>query len=127
MKSIIAFFLILCSTLLWSQKLNCKKFKEGNFTYVDKDYGEVKVERSKDIQIEYNEKLDISLTYKIEWPKDCEYILTLIKMEGALNEIPEDPIPTKVHVIEKIGNDFKVYTKLSENHPAKVFLFKRVD
>lgn len=68
-------FLIGFSTGL-AQSKTCKKFRTGNFKYIDADGMNTLIKRNDTVQIETNPDKGSKLVASIEWLSDCQYRLT---------------------------------------------------
>src|SRR5690606_3123190 len=66
-------------SILNAQKLDCKKFRTGEFEYIDKDFP-FKITRNSSYQIEIDKNNGSEIHALIEWKSDCEYILTYEKI-----------------------------------------------
>lgn len=110
-----------------AQKPNCKKFRNGDFTYIDKLTSlEVTVKREGITQVEYNSDFDMTITSKVIWKSDCEYELVYQKIEGAFGngELPEKSLYCRI--LETKGNTFKVHSRTGTTDPGHIYDFKKV-
>lgn len=105
MKNLLLLVLICLSTFSFGQENECEKFKNGKFKIVDTKVGNSIIERKGSNQIEYGERSDLKLKFKVRWLNDCTYTLELKKvLENPNNiEFPEGMILT-VKIIETREN-----------------------
>lgn len=78
------------------QKNDCSKFKTGTFKYLDQGLNHIIITRSDSIQVEYNNKDNVTITTSIEWTSSCEYILTYKNVTN--DPYVEDILGKKIHV-----------------------------
>lgn|SRR5690606_1879052 len=98
-------------SILNAQKLDCKKFRTGEFEYIDKDFP-FKITRNSSYQIEIDKNNGSEIHALIEWKSDCEYILTYEKILDKKENF-DDLIGKKIYVeiIKTDGNKFTVHAK----------------
>ncbi len=88
----------------------CAYFKTGTFKYVGSE--DVRIERTKDYQIEYNLNGDggyiFTDKYLITWIGECEYYLTLDSTDHPddLNFHHSDTMWTKITGVSRTGYSF---------------------
>ena len=106
-------FLIIFSTISYSQKKLCSDFKTGKFEYTNPKFSEWKVTRTDSTQTEISSINGMELKAAIIWKSDCEYVLTY---EKTTNLDLKDLIGKKVFVeIFEIENiKFKYHSKLDD-------------
>lgn len=91
-------------------KNTCGYFKVGTFKYAGSE--DIRVERTKDRQIEYNLHGDGGYIYTdyyhIEWVGDCEYYLTLDSTDHAhdLNFTKGDTMWVKINEVSRTSYSF---------------------
>ena len=91
-------------------KQSCSLYKTGTFKYQGSQ--DIRIERTKDMQIEYNLNGNGSYLYtdkyNIVWVSDCEYYLTLISTdhENDLDFGKTDTMWTKITSVSRNGYSF---------------------
>lgn len=99
------FYFLMCllifSASIMAQEKSCADYKDGKFEIRDARFGNFKIERNGDKQIEYGPEAKLKLEFKVQWLSECSYTLTLVKVLENLNGIqyPTDMILT-VEIIE---------------------------
>ena len=131
MRNIVLVFSLFFSILAFSQKPNCKKFKEGEFTYIDPtmpDY-EVELSRKGSVQTEFNSVFSGTITSKVVWKSDCEYELIYEEFEGfplSMDHMMGKAIQCRI--LETDGNkSYKVHAKSDAKDPGRIIIIKRVE
>lgn len=128
MKTIVLMLGFVLSASVSAQKPECKKFRNGDFMYTDKQTSlEITVKREGETQIEYNPDFDMTIISKVIWKSDCEYELVYQKIEGALGngELPEKSLYCRI--LETEGDTFKVHARSGKTDPGYIYNFKKVD
>lgn len=131
MRNIVLIFSLLFSILAFSQKPNCKKFKNGDFTYIDPmmpDY-EVELSRNDSVQTEFNSFVGGTITSKVVWKSDCEYELTYMKFEGFPFSMEKEIGKSyQCRILETDKNkSYKVHVKANSKDPGRIIIIKRVE
>ena len=131
MRNIVVVFSLFFSILAFSQKPNCKKFKEGEFTYFDPtmpDY-EVKLSRKGGVQTEYNSFIGGTITSKVVWKSECEYELIYEKFEGFPFSMDKDiGRSIQCRILETDGKkSYKVHAKSDAKDPGRIIVITRVE
>ena len=77
MRLVLVFLLTILSLNSFGQtKLDCDKVKTGKFKLSNEISGTTIIKRTKNYQIETNEKYDYKATFKIVWIDSCTYELS---------------------------------------------------
>lgn len=85
MKALIVTFIILNFSLTISaQNKACIDIKNGNFKYLDSQSNEFIVQRKDSIQIDSCKSVNFVIHSKINWKSDCEYEMTIYKVNDTL-------------------------------------------
>lgn len=87
--------------------VDCHNLKVGKFEY--RNYvgkGFISIERNDSLQFELMNDLGIGLKFRVEWPSDCEYVLTFLSFTGKEKfEISEEGFPvTRSRIIKVTPN-----------------------
>jgi hypothetical protein len=100
----------------------CKKFKRGEFEYLNVLYRDTKIKRKKKIQTE-NSK-DFNAKYKIKWTKPDQYEMTYIKVKEKENQ----NLIGKTIIVKIIGileNNY-IYSAEFQGNPTTIGEMKKV-
>ena len=108
LQKYIILILLLLPVAVFSQPLNCSKFKEGKFRIADTRAGAITItERKGEYQTESSEALKAILRFKITWQDNCTYTLKLDKVIRNENKInfPSNMV-VHVKIIETAANSY---------------------
>ena len=107
MKNLVLLLLMFSSLSVFSQQVDCEKYKDGKFIIVDEENGNSHIERKGSKQTEYGEGSGLKLEFKIKWLNECTYTVTLKKIVENPNKIPlsKDMVLT-VEIIETKENSY---------------------
>ncbi len=100
------FFSIFCFSQD-STKVDYKKFRTGNFIYLEGLYKGIAVKRTKHKQIETDQAVNKTSVLKIKWVSDNEYWLSLIKdSDGNEKKQAYKDLILKVKITSVNGNTY---------------------
>lgn len=80
MRKIFLILLLVMSIGVFAQQPECVKFKNGKFKIPDSELGDSYIIRDGSRQIEYADKSNIKLEFRVKWLDDCTYTLKLKKI-----------------------------------------------
>lgn len=112
-------FLVACCLFVFSlglkaQSNDCKLAHVGTFKIDSGEYGVTTIERTKNKQIETNDKLGFKAEYDVVWTDDCHYELkTKRVLQGDLGYEGNPTDVVKVEIL-KVENAM-VHVRLSSN------------
>ena len=115
--------IIIASLFSCRDKLTCKNFRSGKFTYNTKiDNTRFMIDRSDSIQIETDLKTGFITKSKIKWLSDCEFEMhyvssqdtTLDKLSPMLGNIPI------MNRILKIEDDYYIFQQELEGSKMRI-------
>ncbi len=128
MKALLVSLLLVLSTGLYSQTVDCSGAKVGNFEI--KQQGEVdKIKRTEEFQYETVGK--IKITTRIEWTSDCSYKLIFVKGNKAYYKATgadkNNPGPdVLVDIVKQDGNVYYIQVHV-EGAPQMDMKLVKVD
>ena len=90
MKKVFLILMLLQSSILSAQELDCKKFRNGKFKIESEQFGDSLIERKGSKQIEYGQDGKVKVQFKVKWIDDCTYTLQIKKVIENKDNIPFD-------------------------------------
>ncbi|MDQ3046421.1 MAG: hypothetical protein M3R27_02655 [Bacteroidota bacterium] len=79
----------------------CGKFREGEFSYKEAPFSNIKITRTKTEQTEHETKTGLKVRYDIKWTSDCEYeLIQTWSNDSAFSLNNGSMIKTKIKNIE---------------------------
>ncbi len=99
-------FLLLTSSSLFSQELECAKFRNGTFRLETEDIGNFIVIRNGNKQKEKHENASKFKTFIITWIDNCTYTIEMTPKTRRMNrDLPDNALMT-VHIIKTTENSY---------------------
>jgi hypothetical protein len=103
---------------IFSQEIDCGKFKTGSFRNIDSLTGDTFIERTEKYQIEYIKAIEVEIKLEITWLDECTYRLKFIKGNAAWEKMPQSiNTPDLICKIIEVGEDYYVQISRFVDNP----------
>jgi len=123
MKTAICILLLICTTTLAAQDLDCSKFKTGSFIMEDPNTGVNYISRNDSTQIEYLPKLGIKVELNAKWIDECTLELSLKDVIENPNNHPIREFILISKIIKTEGDSYVMESKATDSELTMVRKF----
>lgn len=107
MKNLLLVLFVVLSGSVFSQDLNCKKFKEGNYKIYDEKFGTTSISRTGNEQIETSDGSSLELLFNVTWVDECTYTLEIKEvLANPKDEFVMRELIVTVEIIEVKENSY---------------------